>query len=176
MSEIEQGTQSAAQTGLPPKPNKPALERSVVVDATTEALATILARNERGLLMVSDELTGWVERMNAYRGGKGSDRQFYLSCWSGETAIVDRKSQSEPTIIRHPFLNVLGGIQSDLLAVLADARRRADGFMDRILFSFPEIKLGDEWTDLGVDAASRDAWKNALDQLLTLKMQEDPDA
>ena len=86
--------QPTTRVVVPPKPVKPSLKRIVVVDATTEALAPILAQNERGLIMVMDELTGWVDRMNAYRGGKGADRQFFLSCWSGEPAIVDRKSQS----------------------------------------------------------------------------------
>jgi hypothetical protein len=161
----------ATKVALPPRPVKPVLKRIVVVDATTEALAPILARNERGLIMVMDELTGWVDRMNAYRGGKGADRQFFLSCWSGEPAIVDRKSQSEPTIVNHPFLNVIGGIQTDLLPVLADARRRADGFMDRILLSFPDVKEPGEWTDAGVDPAAREAWQHALDQLFQLKQQ-----
>lgn len=69
----------------------PVLRRVVVGDVTTEALATILAANPRGILMARDEISSWIRGMNQYKGGKGNDRQFYLSCWSGQTALVDRK-------------------------------------------------------------------------------------
>ena len=126
------------RTGEPSLPPEPQFRRITTCDATTESLAPLLMKNPRGLAMVKDELTGWIRGMNQYKGGKGSDKQFYLSCWSGQAAIVDRKSQSEPVIVPRPFLNVLGGIQPDMLSVLMDEYGRADGFMDRIVFSFPE--------------------------------------
>ena len=131
----------------------------------------ILAKNERGLVMLQDELTGWVRRMNQYRGGKGSDRQFFLSCWSGEPAIVDRKSAAEPIIIPRPFLNVVGGIQTDLLSVLMTNSGRSDGFLDRLLFSYPEIPEAGKWTEAGVGQEARDDWQGALDLLHRLQMQ-----
>ena len=79
--------------------------------------------------------------------------------------------QSEPIIVSHPFLNVIGGIQTDLLPVLADARRRADGFLDRILLSFPEVREAGEWTETSVDPTAQEAWQHALDQLMQLKQQ-----
>ena len=36
----------------------------LTVDATVEALASIIHSNPRGLLMERDELTGWVLSMN----------------------------------------------------------------------------------------------------------------
>ena len=60
----------------PPPPEPPLPERLVVMDITVEGLAPILEQADRGLLMVQDELAGWVGGMNQYKGGKGNDRQF----------------------------------------------------------------------------------------------------
>ena len=46
---------------LPTKPVKPTMRRVTTIDATTKSLAPILAKNERGLSMLQDELTGLRE-------------------------------------------------------------------------------------------------------------------
>ena len=66
---------------VPPSPTPPA--RLIVVDATVESLAPLLEDNPRGLLMTQDEGVAWVRGMGQYKGGRGGDRQFWLSNWSG---------------------------------------------------------------------------------------------
>jgi hypothetical protein len=66
-------------------------------DATLEALIQLLHQNPRGLLFVRDELTAWVLGMNQYRGGRGADRQQWLSLWNGADLIVHRKIRQEVT-------------------------------------------------------------------------------
>jgi hypothetical protein len=158
------------QTDESTAPAQPILRRIVVCDATTEALGGILADNPRGLILMRDELSAWISSQNQYKGGKGSDRQFYLSCWSGQSAIVDRKSKSEPTMIPRPFLNVLGGIQPDLLQVLIDSEGRSDGFMDRIIFSFPEPIPSQLWTEQAVDVQIEQGWFDTVNRLFDLEM------
>jgi hypothetical protein len=128
----------------PKKPNKPALERLTVSDATAEALVPILKENPRGVVLVRDELAGWVLAMNQYReGGKGADQQFFLSAWSGSTVTVDRKKTHDlgPLRVRHPFLSVVGGLTPDRLPTLRGDtfRQKAgqDGFIDRVLLAYP---------------------------------------
>jgi hypothetical protein len=75
-----------------PKPEPPVLKRVIVSDTTVEALCVILAQNPRGVLLYRDELVGWARSFNQYRGGKGADRSFWLSCWSGQPVVVDRKT------------------------------------------------------------------------------------
>ncbi len=162
---------------LPEKPaqdrsrDQPTMRRVIVGDVTTEALATILAHNPRGILNSRDELASWIRGMNQYKGGKGTDRQFFLSCWSGEAAIVDRKSQAEPVIIPFPFVNVLGGIQPDMLHELVDEKGRSDGFLDRILLSYPEPPAPELWSEQGVDPSASQYLEKLLDELFRLKMQ-----
>jgi hypothetical protein len=145
----------------------PLLRRIAVNDTTCEALAPILAENPRGVVMVRDELTAWVAGLNQYKsGGKGSDRQFFLSAWSGASVTVDRKSQQDrgPIHIPHPFLSVVGAMTPEMLCELADAKNRDDGFIDRLLFSLPDpVKI--RWNPEGIPAEASDAWDAAIHRL-----------
>ena len=122
-----------------PRPEAPIFRHVVTTDATTEALAPMLLHS-KGLLLFKDELTGWVRGMDQYRsGGKGADRQHYLSMWSRSLIKVDRKSSAEPIIVQRPLLSVFGGIQPDLLPDLADSAQREDGFVDRAALELPRF-------------------------------------
>src|SRR5215203_2759869 len=73
------------------KPDKPVLGRTYADDTTVERLADILNENRRGLLITKDELSGWLGAMNQYKqGGKGADRQFWLSVHTNQPVTVDR--------------------------------------------------------------------------------------
>src|SRR5262249_55011386 len=73
-----------------------------------------------------------------YHGGKGPDRQRWLSSWAGSAIKVNRKSNPDALYARHYALPVIGGIQPDLLLELADDAGRRDGFVERILYSYAE--------------------------------------
>jgi hypothetical protein len=137
-----------------PRPVKPVMEHYFTTNATTEALVAMLGDN-RGLSIVHDELTSWVDQMNAYRGGKGGDRQAYLSQWAGAPLKIDRKGQ-DTQYVPHPVIGVVGGVQPELLPDLADEAGRRDGFVERILWDYPECRPA-RWTDDTVDEATRGA-------------------
>lgn len=145
----------------------PALRRIAVNDTTCEALAPILADNPRGLIMVRDELTAWVTGLNQYKsGGKGSDRQFFLSAWSGAAVTVDRKSQQDrgPIHIPHPFLSVVGAMTPEMLCELSDAKNRDDGFIDRLLFTLPDpVRI--RWTPHTIPTEALKGWDDAVQDL-----------
>jgi Protein of unknown function (DUF3987) len=136
----------------------PELERIVSTDPTTEALAPILAKNPRGLTVAPDEMTKWVMSMDQYKGGKGGDRPFYLSAWSGEPVFIDRaKHMREPIAVPHPFLSVIGGMTADMLSALSEGKGREDGFMARLLFSFPE-RTPRRYSEEGIPDPVAAAW------------------
>jgi hypothetical protein len=131
--------------GEPPqKPHRPTLRQATLDDATTEAVAKVLADNPRGVIVVKDELSGFVRSMDQYKGGRGADRQFWLSAWAGAPAKVNRAKDHDagPLVIPHPFAAVAGMMCPDSLAELRGEDRHgeaaADGFLDRFLFSFPD--------------------------------------
>ena len=102
------------------------MERVYADDTTVEALVGILEDNPRGLLDYKDELTGWIRGLDQYKGGRGNDRQFWLSIHTNSPVVVDRKSrQGDPVYLDHPFVTLAGGIQPAMLPELGGAGRTA---------------------------------------------------
>jgi putative DNA primase/helicase len=95
----------------PPPPPEPTMERTYADDTTVESLVGILEDNPRGVLIYKDELTGWVRGMDQYKaGGKGADRQHWLSVWFNQAIVVDRKGrQGDPTYVERPWVSLVGG-------------------------------------------------------------------
>jgi hypothetical protein len=164
-------------TTPPAKPVKPILQRHTVDDVTVEALVPILQENPRGVAQVCDEITAIVQRMNCYReGGKGSDRQFYLSAWSGKSYCYDRKKDREagPIRLRNIFLTLFGVLPPVNLPTLRGFKTRqkvdSDGWFDRMLWSYPVEVLfeGESWEDVS-DAAAK-SLATVFKRLTRLKM------
>lgn len=154
-----------ASRGEPPK--APKFKHLWTSDSTTEALAEMLA-DAKGLVLFRDELVGWVKSMDAYRsGGKGADRQHYLSMWSRSPIKIDRKSRPDPIVVDRPCLSVVGGIQPDVLPELIEKASRDDGFLDRLLFAYPDLGE-DRWTDGGVDEDVQAAAERTFEALYAL--------
>ncbi len=120
----------------PREPIEPVLKQIKTSNATIEAIGKLLDQNKRGIMFDQDELAAWVKSMNAYRGGKGSDLEYWLSIWNGSQSIINRASTAKPLIINRPLVNVVGCIQPDLLSDLSGIKQ--NGFFDRILTSFPD--------------------------------------
>jgi len=154
--------------GKKPKPTAPPRPgRTDLDDITMEALPLILADNPRGLVLIKDELAGLMLGLNQYKSGKGSDRQTLLSVWSGKAIKRDRVSHEANIPIRcpHPCLLIVGAMTPDMLGSMADPHGRADGFLDRFLFAYPESRPIPEWTDRGIDAATFDEWSALVARL-----------
>jgi hypothetical protein len=153
---------SADRAQVSVAPPKPA--RLIVDDATVEALAVLLHENPRGLLMPLDELPSWFQRTH---------RTFWRSVWSGRPSVVDRKGQlREPIEVAQPSINVIGGIQPDLLPLLAAKHGHNDGFLDRLLVSYPKTQAASDWSDATVSAESQSAWQDQIVRLCSLEMRE----
>jgi hypothetical protein len=151
-------------------PLEPTMERTVAGDTTVEALAQILDENPRGLLINRDELSGWVRGLDQYKGGKGSDRQFYLSLWSNQAAQFDRKGQAESVFLERPLAALYGSIQPAVLSDLRDGRE--DGMLERFLCCYPDPVVSD-WSDDEVSLFSETAYRGLYNELRDLRMVRD---
>jgi DNA-binding HxlR family transcriptional regulator len=67
---------------------------------------------------------------------------------------------------------VCGGIQPDLLPSLADAAQREDGFLDRLLWSYPD-PVTDRWTTDGIKPEALRAVETIFDDLQALEPDRD---
>jgi hypothetical protein len=142
------GKRVSAIEDKPESPKPPSFEQLISMDSTMEALQEILLFNKRGVIKMHDELLGFIKGMNQYRAGAGADRQYWLSIWSNEPIIVNRKGK-EPLQILKPFVSILGGIQPDMIEEILKVGREGvanDGFIDRFLFCYPD-PIPSNWTD-----------------------------
>lgn len=162
------GVPGMKETPKPAKPIQPVMAQVFTTDTTLEALACLLQGNPRSLILVRDELTAWVLSQNQYRGGKGADRQSWLSFWNGAHAMVNRKTQHEPIMLDNPLVCVTGGLPPEVLSDLADERGREDGFIHRILFGFPD-RLPIYWTDASVSEQAIDGYRQVCQNLMKLQ-------
>jgi len=149
----------------PPAP--PKLRRIDVDDITMEVIPAILDANERGLIRINDELTAFVLGMNQFKAGKGNDRAIALKIWSGDAIKKDRVGHENNAPIRCPYpcMTLVGGLPPDMLGSMADAKGRADGFLDRFLFAYPEPLPVADWSERGVPEDTADAWSALVARL-----------
>lgn len=143
----------------PPKPKQREL---IINDATTEAINNSLADNPRGLLLVRDELNGWINSLNQYR--KGSDLEFWLSVWSNQSVKVNRVGK-DALFVKKPFVSVIGGIQPAILSGFAQDGRADNGFLARILFAWPDEMRKPYENDLTPDISIFDKYQSIISNL-----------
>jgi len=152
---------------------RPLFCQTVVSDTTMEALTDVLQANPRGVVVQRDELSGWVRSMDQYRGGRGADRQHWLSMWSNEPLIVNRRGDGvEPRRIERPFASVIGGIQPSMLSELVDKQGREDGFLHRFLFSWPR-SMPRRWSNRYVSDEVKTQYGVIVSRLLALTPRAD---
>lgn len=137
----------------------------LLTDATPEALATKHMDNLRGVGYCVDEMIAWLKNFNRYN--TGSEQETWLSIFSGDAFNIDRKT-SDPIYIRHPFVSVAGTIQPGILPNMGGEERESNGFLDRILFVFPEGVKKEYWSDDQLPPEIPASWHSIINKLLSL--------
>lgn len=117
---------------------KPSKTQFIVNDITLEALVDLHEESDNAVGVFKDELAGWFKDMNKYRAG--SDLEFWLSSWSGKSVSLNRKT-AKSAFVEKPLIPVLGGIQPSILTTFYTDENKDNGFIDRMLLSFPELEI-----------------------------------
>jgi hypothetical protein len=166
-TEVRDAEKAKKAPPLPPdltEPTEPQMPRLRQHDVTIEKVAELLSRSaSKGLLIVRDELAGWILGMNSYND---AGRAFWIEAYGGRPYSVDRKSRPDPILIPRLVVGVIGNIQpSRLVDLLHEAD---DGLLSRILWDWPNpvpFRLPEAAPDVG--------WAiNALDRLRILELQQ----
>jgi hypothetical protein len=143
-----------------PKPRR----RLVSHDGTMEALQDVLGRQDRGIGVLRDELSGWLGSLEKYAGSKasGADRAFFLQAWNGGPNVVDRVARGTVNI-DNLLVTICGGIQPDRLRQFSDLTD--DGLWQRFLpiVVAPATRGVDERPSHAVTE-----YANAIDRILTV--------
>lgn len=96
-----------------------------------------LRNNPKGLIKNVDELAEWIKGLNQLSRGEGTDEEFWLSTWSCYP-YLKTLSGNKKYYVERPFINIIGGIQWDVLPLLFAKNRGSSGFAFRILFALAE--------------------------------------
>jgi hypothetical protein len=146
--EVRAAQKRGAPAPLPPvrragsEPQSPRLRQN---DVTIEKVASLLATAApKGLLIVRDELAGWIGGMTAYND---AGRAFWIEAYGGRPYRVERIKHPEPIVIPRLAVAVYGTTQPEKLGLLM--RGADDGLLARILWAWPDgmpFKLGKQIT------------------------------
>lgn len=153
-----------------PSPGRPVLRKTVVSDITPEAIGPIHQANPRSLLYHRDELAGLLKDFGKYHSGRSGEQEFHTSCWSLSPIIIDRKN-SDPVRIARPHIGILGGIQPAILPEINKDGRGENGFLDRILFCYPENLQKEAWSTAQMDLDKIDQYDILIMKLLDIELR-----
>ncbi len=151
------------------KGKKPKYSKYILKDFTPEKLAETLQFNEKGVLIFQDELMRWINSFDQYN--KGGDQQMYLDLFNGNGLTVDRVTK-DPIRIDKTNVNILGGMQPEILKGMAQNNRSQDGFLDRFLFVYPENIEPILFTGLDINQNHKDNYKRLINNLLDAPILE----
>ncbi|MDX1976877.1 MAG: DUF3987 domain-containing protein [Pseudanabaenaceae cyanobacterium bins.68] len=123
------------------KPDKPVPRNYFFQDFTTEGLAQSLEGTTHGTAIAVDELAEMLAGFNQYKGGKGNDRQKWLTIYDSGGMKVDRSS-GKRMFLTHTPVSILGTIQPDVLKQQMGDLYTVDGLWQRFLWvNLPVTRL-----------------------------------
>lgn len=167
-----------SKSGDPPpdQPSRPAAHRHRIDDVTLEAVSSILYESPRGLLVMADELRGWLDGMGVYSsGGKsGRDVSRWLALHHCRPFIVDRKTNRESLYIPMASVWVAGTIQPGVLGMAMTGESVAAGLLARLLVVMPKPRAK-RWTEESVTESTIASMKRMVSRLLSLEHAADID-
>jgi hypothetical protein len=124
-------------------------------DSTVEMLGELLVVNPRGLLVLRDELAGWLRTLE--RSGREGDREFFLESWNGDGAYsVDRIGRGTlhvPALCLSLFGTVQPGKLRAYLAAALSGGAGDDGLLQRFQVAV--------WPDVAGEWHNVDRWPDS---------------
>ena len=123
----------------PDCPPQPPMPRVLVSDTTIQAIAPILNANARGILLGTDELSGWFGSFDKFNKGAASgDTGYWLSMYCGEPIIRDRITGDHSNLyVPRALCSITGGIQPGILRRTLSNEHQESGLAARFLFVMP---------------------------------------
>lgn len=148
-------------------PHKPQLVTNVISDFTPEAMVNIHRYNPRGIALVVDEILSMFNSVKRY-SSRNSLIEDLLSAYSGQPLKVIRKSEARPIVIKHPCINIIGSIQTNLLNEVFRSEFLSNGLLDRFLFIYPKDRKISQWRRDGQKIPNPDTrgqWRTILNKI-----------
>ncbi len=149
----------------------PTRTRYIVNDTTVEKLGEILSENPNGVILVRDELVGFLKGLD--KPGNDTQRAFMLEAWNGDGRFVYDRIIRETVEIEAACVSIFGGIQpgpfsSYLKEALANGSGD-DGLMQRFqLVVWPDVPQEWQNVDRWPNVAAREQMRQAFHFLATV--------
>ena len=150
---------------LPVEPEEPKHERYIVNDVTYQKLGEILADNPKGVLALSDELSGLLQSLDT--PGQEAARGFYLTGWGGNSGYsFDRIGRGSIVLSRY-CLSIFGGFQPDRIKAYVQyaqsGNSKNDGLLQRFqLLIWPDLICPTEVIDRTPNKTAMDEYDNTM--------------
>lgn len=141
-----------------PKPRK---EQIVCGKSTGAAREQMLNDNPRGVILYRDELRGFLKDLNGYGGT--SDIEDLLSIYESRPLKVDRASEDDLRYCEHPFLPILGSIQTATLRESFTNELLNNGFFTRFMVGMFDTEPTKEMREFSDSVAA--SWANIVYKL-----------
>ena len=136
---------------------EPPCPRLIVNDATVEKLGELLNENPRGLLLIRDELAGFLARVESEE--YQSERAFYLEAFNGDGRFVYDRIGRGTIHIENCTMSMIGGVQPSRIAPLVRAALSGannDGLIQRLqMVVWPDNFGTWTWVDRAPDLIAR---------------------
>lgn len=148
------------------------LPRIVVNDTTVEKLGELLNENPRGLLLIRDELPGFLAQMEGEE--HQVDRAFYLQAYNGNSPFTYDRIGRGTVHIENCTVGIIGGVQPSRMAPIVRAAISGasnDGLIQRLQMTvWPDDAESWQWVDRKPDAAARLTYEQTFRDLYNLPM------
>ena len=126
--------------------------------------------NQRGIVVYVDEIMGMFNAVNQY--SKGQLIEQLLTAFSGKPLDISRCSMPIPIHIEHPFINMVGTMQTTRMHELTDKGYKDNGLIDRIIFVYPSSQEISDWQDEENAFTTFDKyssmWENIINKVMSL--------
>lgn len=151
---------------------EPPCPRIVVNDASVEKLGELLNENARGLLLIRDELPGFLARLESEE--HQSERAFYLESFNGDGNFTYDRIGRGTIRIENCTLSIIGGVQPSRIApIVRGAINGAsnDGLIQRLQMAvWPDDISQWSWIDEMPDRAAKERFEQVFRELHTMNL------
>jgi hypothetical protein len=154
---------------------EPLCRRLITQDATAEKLHEIMRDNPGGVLVIRDELSGWLATLD--KPGREGERGFFLSAWNGDTPYTIDRIGRGSIRVEACCVSMLGGIQpARLRQYLRDAVQDGpmnDGLLQRFqVLVYPDVTRDWKYVDRSPDPAAISGAQQMYERLAHLDPAE----
>jgi len=152
----------------------PPCPRLIVNDATVEKLGELLNENPRGLLLIRDELPGFLAKLESE--DYASDRAFYLEAFNGDGQFTYDRIGRGTVKIENCTLSIIGGVQPSRIAPIvrgAVTGASNDGLIQRLQLAVWPDDIGSwKWVDRSPDRDAKERYQQVFQELHDMNLGE----